>query len=284
MIPIATSSFDLRPDQPEGNNSLLKCANAVLAGSNTSTAASSQHSIPIAMVCTTSTAAHTTTITQPTRCISKSEKAEFVQIIHKNPKVKALTLLLGPPTVSGRGKSVAHISPVFMNAHHIKHERDRILRGGTGEPGGDGFVEQFAEFQSTYPEFVCFSLFGEITAIIMQTRYMASNLTKDRISTNAVNGIVSDAVHGYWQNPKVVLIISLVYSFDLHCWVPSLVTYSNGASVYHYRLHFLALFLSIAEECSIREVQVQDSHFANVSLNRIYILLVLTTSPGARLQ
>jgi hypothetical protein len=44
----------------------------------------------------------------------------------------------------------------------------------------------------------------------MQTRYMASKLLKDRIDSDAVNGIVSDAAHGYWLDPTTLLIISSV--------------------------------------------------------------------------
>ncbi|KAJ3804557.1 hypothetical protein F5876DRAFT_82964 [Lentinula aff. lateritia] len=45
-----------------------------------------------------------------------------------------------------------------------------------------------------------------------------------------VNGIVSDAAHGFWREQNSLLITSSIYEAELHCWIPVLFSYSNGAS------------------------------------------------------
>ncbi|KZP22592.1 hypothetical protein FIBSPDRAFT_663248, partial [Athelia psychrophila] len=188
----------------------------------------------------------------------------IVSWIWKYKKVTALPLLVGVPTIHGPGQSVAEISPVLLNQDRIKAERRTIIRRAPTELGADSFIRQFAEFQNGHPGFVVHSTIGLVTVIVMQTRYMASNLVSDQLNDQAVNGIVTDAAHGYWQDPKALLLISSVYGFALNCWVPGLVSYTNGASENHYRLHFLALFLSIHEECQRRETVAGDSYLANV--------------------
>ncbi|KZP09684.1 hypothetical protein FIBSPDRAFT_900290 [Athelia psychrophila] len=113
-----------------------------------------------------------------------------LQIILANPKITALPLLVGVPTIQGPGQSVTEISPILLNQDHIKAEC---------------FIRQFAEFQSGHPGFVVHSMIGLVTVIVMQTQYIVSNL--------AVNGIATDAANGYWQDHKVLLLISSVYGF-----------------------------------------------------------------------
>lgn len=194
-----------------------------------------------------------------------NEKVRFEKVVMENPNVKPLALVVGQPTIHGPGLSVAEISPVLLNADRVKFERRQVRNAnGAGGHGGDDFVAKFAAFEEEHPGFVIFSRFGPVTVIVMQTRYMVSKLLKDRIDGEAVNGIVSDAAHGYWLDPTDLLILSSVYGSDLHCWIPGIMTYTNGASEEHYRYHFLALFESIAMECERRGVSVADDHFANV--------------------
>lgn len=196
-----------------------------------------------------------------------NERVRFERIVIENPSAKPLALVVGRPGLHGPGKSVAEISPALLNADRVKYQRKLVqVDKGIGGKGGDDFVAQFSAFEQVHPGFIQFSQFGPITVIVMQTRYMLSKLLKDRIDREAVNGIVTDAAHGYWSDSKMLLIMSSVYAVDLHCWIPGLITYSNGASEEHYRIHFMALFGSIAEECSRRELTVTDAMFANVSI------------------
>lgn len=202
--------------------------------------------------------------------LTQNQWATFERIVLANPKVKALPLLVGVPTVNGPGESVAEISPVFLNKDRIKANRRKIIQHAQVDIGADNFIRQFSEFQGAHPGFVVHSTIGLVTVIVMQTRFMASNLVNDQLNNQAVNGIVSDAAHGYWIDSKSLLIISSVYGFTLHCWIPALISYSNGASEDHYRLHFLALFLSIHEECERRGIETLDSYFSMVIPAQIF--------------
>ena len=51
----------------------------------------------------------------------------------------------------------------------------------------------------------------------------------------------------------------------LHCWVPVLFSYTNGASALHFKHHFLTLFRSIALQAESKMVAVKDHLFAGVS-------------------
>jgi hypothetical protein len=94
---------------------------------------------------------------------------------------------------------------------------------------------------------------------------MRSQLVKDDILDGPVNGMVSDAAHGWWKNRKALLMISSTYCPVLHCWVPGVVSYTNGASRNHFAAHFLALLQSIALEAERRGISVTDDLFKNVS-------------------
>lgn len=163
------------------------------------------------------------------------EKVRFEKIILENPNVKALALVVGRPGIHGPGGSIAEISPLLLNADRLKFERWRVQHwSGNSTQGGDDFVAIFATFEREFPGFVVFSQFYWVTVIIMQTRYMASKLLKDRIDSDAVNGIISEAAHGYFLDPTTLLIISSVFGIELYRWIPGIMTYSNGASEEHY--------------------------------------------------
>ena len=50
------------------------------------------------------------------------------------------------------------------------------------------------------------------------------------------------------------------------CWIPGILSYTNGASEKHYQLHFVALFKSFAAELRKRGLDTSDdAHFGNVS-------------------
>lgn len=82
----------------------------------------------------------------------------------------------------------------------------------------------------------------------MQSKFMASQMVKDMPLNEPVNGLVSDAAHSFWADRNALLIITSVCSLILRCWILALMTYSNGASAEHYKLHFLALFWSLTNQ------------------------------------
>ncbi|KAJ7116971.1 hypothetical protein C8R44DRAFT_627132, partial [Mycena epipterygia] len=187
-----------------------------------------------------------------------------VHYSNENPNAGPLKLLVGRPGLDGPGQSVADITPVLLNQERIKYERRKILQGSGGRGGGDNFLKEFAKFEKDYPDFIREAQFGQISDIVMQTKFMASALVKATVDTEAVNGIVSDAAHGVWHDKKNLLIVSSAFEpIGLKCWVPGLMSYSNGGTAEHYRIHFFLLFLGIAEECDRRNIPVTDEMFAN---------------------
>ena len=59
-------------------------------------------------------------------------------------------------------------------------------------------------------------------------------------------------------------VLTSVYSPELACWLPGLMSFTNGASADHFKWHFLALFESIAEEVEWRKITIDDELFAGV--------------------
>ncbi|KAG0691978.1 hypothetical protein DFH29DRAFT_1074083 [Suillus ampliporus] len=125
-------------------------------------------------------------------------------------------------------------------------------------------IKENSSGENAHPGFVLHSQFEDIAVVVMQTRYMAASLIKDCCDEEAVNGIVSDAAHGYWMDHKKLLIFSSTFSPELECWVPGLMTYANGATEGHYQLHFVFLFRTMAQEADVRGIEVKDELFANV--------------------
>ncbi|KAJ7342910.1 hypothetical protein DFH08DRAFT_703505, partial [Mycena albidolilacea] len=169
------------------------------------------------------------------------------------------------PTCSGPAQSVAKIFPLLVNADHVKYEQQKVLRGSGGH-GGDHFRSEFAKMEAFNPNFIRSSQFGLVSVIVMQTPFLASCLIKAvSIDMEAVNGIVPDAAHGFWADRNSILIISSTYEpVYLQCWVPGLISYSNGGTTEHYRIHFFQLFLSMAEESRQRAIELIDDMLANV--------------------
>lgn len=197
--------------------------------------------------------------------LSKDEKARFEKIVSEHPSAGPLELLIGPQTLHGPGPSVAEISPALLNKDRIKSERQAVKEQAAGFSGGDSFFTSFREFCERHPGFVVSSHVHEVTVISLQTPTMISQLVKESSSIQgSVNGIVSDAAHGFWRERTSLLIVSSSYSVDLHAWIPALLSYSNGASHEHFRLHFLALFRSVAQEKQHHGLAFTDEDLSNV--------------------
>jgi hypothetical protein len=195
------------------------------------------------------------------------ERARFDAIVATNPTVGPLGLLVGVPGLRGPGESVADISDVLLNADRIRKERQRVKKGES--KGADGFLAEFAKFADKHPNFVIYSQIGVVSVIVLQSSFMASQLVRNGVLDGPVNGLVSDAAHGYWLDRNALLIITSCHSPFLFCWVPAIFTYSNGSSAEHYKLHFLALFQSIAHEAEREGINITDEMFAGVSFKTV---------------
>ncbi|EIN09954.1 hypothetical protein PUNSTDRAFT_36808, partial [Punctularia strigosozonata HHB-11173 SS5] len=177
--------------------------------------------------------------------------------------VGALGLLVGAPTRDGVGRSVAQLSDVWRNRDRVQQDMKRVL--ASQKNNGDGFVTGFAQFQADYADYLLHHIFGVVTVLSLQDSFMRHLLVKETILGDPINGLVTDAAHGYWADKKALLIISSTYSPDLNCWVPTIASYSNGASAEHYKQHFIALFESIAMEAEKTGVDITDQLFLNAS-------------------
>ncbi|KIK04782.1 hypothetical protein K443DRAFT_4324 [Laccaria amethystina LaAM-08-1] len=160
-------------------------------------------------------------------------------------------LITGVPTFEGPGESVAEISDVLLNVDRVSKEQAK-LKHGIGE-SSDNFLESFAKFEEEHPDFIILSRLGKYTVISTQTAFMCSQLVN-----GPLNGMVSDAAHGFWKDRKALLMVSSTYSPVLHCWVPGVVSYTNGASTNHFAAHFLAVLQSITREAEGRNISIMD--------------------------
>ncbi|KAF8962433.1 hypothetical protein BDZ97DRAFT_1759284 [Flammula alnicola] len=190
------------------------------------------------------------------------EQRKFEELVKANPNSGPLQLIVGVPGLEGPGESVADISDVLLNAHRVGKERSKIKKGHV--QGADALIASFSKFAAERPNFVIHSNLGEQTVICVQTNFMRSQLVKDQRLEEPVNGMVNDAAHGWWKERNSLLVVSSIYCPYLFCWVPGVLSYSNGASAAHFEHHFLAVFTSIAYEAESRKIIVVDALFAGM--------------------
>lgn len=191
------------------------------------------------------------------------EQLRFEEIVKSHPSSGPLQLIVRLPGIHGPGESVADISDVLVNAQRVSKERQKIKRGNI--LSADGLIAAFAKFEAEHPNFIIHSTIGEVTVISCQTNFMRSQLVKSNRLESAVNGTVNDAAHGYWRERNSLLMVSSTYSPGLLCWVPGVLSYTNGASEAHFTYHFFAVFQSIRHEANSRGITLIDEHFAGVS-------------------
>ena len=206
--------------------------------------------------------------------ISKDEQFRFEAIVNTHPSVGPLALIVGVPGVNGPGESVADISDVFVNAGRVGKERLKIKKGGQ-IGGGDAFISAFVKFSQEYPGFVIYSQLNIVTVISVQSSLMRTEMVKERLLDGPVNGLVNDAAHGWWKERTSLLLMSSSYCPDLLCWVPGVISYTNGASAEHFKYHFLAVLQSIAHEASLKGYGVTDKLFAGVR----HLFLLISSFP-----
>ena len=195
--------------------------------------------------------------------LSKSEREKFVQLVEHHPRTGPRGLLVGVPGLAGPGQSVADISPAFLNIDRVAKERQKVKKEHDS-PNGEDFIASFAKFSTENADFVLLEIIGSVTVVALQSPFMASQLVREEKMDLPINGFVNDAAHGWWKERNYLLMITSVYLPELACWIPALMSFTNGASANHFKWHFLALFESIAEEAGWREMTINDELFAGV--------------------
>ena len=89
-------------------------------------------------------------------------------------------------------------------------------------------------------------------------------MVKEHLLDGPINRLVNDAAHGWWKERNSLLMVTSFYCPNLFCWVPGILSYTNGASGEHFKYHFLGVFQSIAHEAELRKFPVIDQLFAGV--------------------
>lgn len=176
-------------------------------------------------------------------------------------------LLVGVPTLRGPGPKAPDILSVLLNKDRISHKLQKVRAEAKSTKGGDSLnLDEFAAFNADNPGLVVNSIVGKITVISIQQPLMLAELVKEMVVTSEpVNGVVSDTAHGFWRQWNCLLVVSSAYSRTLNCWIPGVLSYTNGATAKHYQHHFFALFKSIAQERARQGWDASgDEHFGTV--------------------
>lgn len=200
---------------------------------------------------------------QPVSCIYFHRNSINLKILWRIIQSRArsrLQLIVGVPQLAGPGKSAADISDVLLNSHRVGKERQKI-KGVTSQTG-DGLIALFSEFDRKHPGFIMQNNVGAQTVISLQTNFTRSQMVKKERLDGPVNGLVNDAAHGYWTERNPLLMITSTYCPDLLCWVPGVMSYTNGASAEHFHYHFLAVLRSIVQEATFQNIPITDNLFA----------------------
>ncbi|KAH6874620.1 hypothetical protein BKA70DRAFT_1449290 [Coprinopsis sp. MPI-PUGE-AT-0042] len=213
--------------------------------------------------------------------VNKSQRTAFEDLVIRYPDAGPLCLVTGLPNPDGTRTSVADISPVWGNTDRVAKDKQKALQRQGKSRAVQGIaitVEELSDFADKYPDFMVGAVHdSEVVVVSLQTSWMRSQLLPEVIGSSApatlrvprdaddpVNGILTDAAHGWWRNRKSLLIVSSVYSWTLLRWVPVLFTFSDSASHLHYKHHFLALMETMEEACSLENIKLQKAFFASV--------------------
>ncbi|KAJ7069193.1 hypothetical protein C8F01DRAFT_1047838 [Mycena amicta] len=200
-------------------------------------------------------------------CGVRCSVSQFRDGAFLNPTAGPSKLIAGLPTLDGPSQSVTDISSLLHNRDAVEYRRNRILKSSKAF-SDDHFLKKIGELAKKYPELVpTVHVDGAVSVITLQSPFMQSMLVKDAVETEAVNGMVTDAAHGFFRDAKELLITSSVYEpVHLECWVPGILSYANGATSEHYRVHFSHLFHAVERECEKTMRKLVDELFANVCI------------------
>ncbi|KAF7310175.1 hypothetical protein MIND_00391100 [Mycena indigotica] len=197
--------------------------------------------------------------------LSQREDRNFQQIVHEHPRMGPVKLLTGRPGINGPGDSVANISPVLDNPGRIQYERRKLIKPAI-RLNSKYFLPALEKLRQENPEWtISYEGSNGVQLVILQSNWQRRMAVKNSISTEAVNGIVTDACHDFFTERTHLLFLSSTFEAQfLKCWIPILICFSNGASAEHYRLFFAFLFAAIVARCKEKGIKFIDEFLANV--------------------
>ncbi|KAF7292078.1 hypothetical protein MIND_01234200 [Mycena indigotica] len=183
--------------------------------------------------------------------LTPAQSVALATTVRENPKVGPSQLLAGRAAVGGPGVSIAELNPLLLNPRRVAYERDKVLGKIGKKAQGANFRQDIDKFISELsPDWTCVVHDEDnIQLVVLQSQFMRQLSIKDRIEEEAVNGIVSDAAHNYFRRKNHYLFVSSVFEPEhLKCWVPIVMSYSNGVSAAHYKPHFLQVYEGLRVE------------------------------------
>ncbi|KAJ7200632.1 hypothetical protein GGX14DRAFT_314236, partial [Mycena pura] len=101
--------------------------------------------------------------------------------------------------------------------------------------------------------------------MVLASRHLSQHLRSPRARSQDSQKSGQLSLHNgthYHERRELLFLSSTFEPRFLKCWVPVLMSYSNGAE--HYRIHFLHLFRGLARQCDYINCAVDDELFANV--------------------
>lgn len=203
----------------------------------------------------------------------RNQQWEFRQIVEANPTVGALSFVMGAPN----RPPVGNIAAPLENVDRVRKEQQKLRQEGLAtDSSGQSFLGQLRHFQTEHPHLIRHLEIAAGKAMIClqnETMRKIALLDIDVADLRARDpdldgpfalGLVSDAAHGFWNDRNAILIFTSAYSQRLGCWVPVLISYSDGQSADHYQCHFSNLFESLAEYADSEGIPVTKELFAMV--------------------
>jgi hypothetical protein len=191
----------------------------------------------------------------------------FNAVIQANPRATPAQLAAGTTLSSGApGAPVSEIDPALVNRGRVRYQRRAALSSSHvrgPKSGGDKFLEDYHKFLDANPDWVIDTkMESGLFLVTLQSAYMKSRLLKETVKTEAVNGFVTDACHGFFKDG--LLFVTSTYVPDLRMWTPVLMAYSRGEDMMHYRQYFRLFMESMLNALGNKELR--DEMVAQVSV------------------
>jgi hypothetical protein len=189
------------------------------------------------------------------------ERVKLEEMVLKDPRKGPLALTVELAT--------SHDPPKpFLNKDRVAVERKRFLidSGKRRSGKGDSFVQDFADFDAKHKEIIQKKIFGNVTVITLQSNDMWRLEAQKVIhsSQSPTAGIITDGAHNFFDDKSTILIGSSVYNHSLKSWAPIALSYANGNSSGHYKIHFEAIFEGMAAEKERLGDKLKDENLAQV--------------------
>jgi hypothetical protein len=191
----------------------------------------------------------------------EKERIHLQEMVLKDPKKGPLALAVELATSQDPPKPL-------LNKDRVAVERKRVLIDSGIRRSGktDSFVQEFADFDAKHHEIIQKKVFGNVTVITLQSTDMRKLASQKAVhsSQSPTSGIITDGAHNFFDDKSTILIGSSVYNQSIKSWAPIALSYANGNSSNHYKIHFEAIFEGMAAEKERLGDKLKDENLAQV--------------------